>query len=138
MILTRQGTLEILSSEITIGSRGVFALIDPDSEKKTVRLAPGWEDQGSWFMRFIKRDGRVFWRTPNGLCLDIDTDGPFRRVADEACTGDKLFEASQDDIARVRKMGIFTDAYTIERLKYDLWRREGAPFLIYIWGVACT
>ena len=137
-ILTRQGALEIESSDIIIGSRGVFRLIDPDSGKNTVRLAPGWEKPGWWFQRFIKRDGRVFWRTPNGLCLDIDTDGPFRRVTDEACSGDKPFQASQDDIERVRKMGIFTDPYTIERLKYDLWRLEGAPFLIYIWGVACT
>lgn len=137
-ILTRQGVLEILSTDIEIGDRHHFALIDPDSGRKSVRLAPRWETTEPWMTRFVKPDGRVFWRTPNGLCLDIDADGPFRRVADIQCSGDRLTEASSEDIERVRKTGIFRDSYVIERLKHDLWRLEGAAFLIYIWGVACT
>lgn len=115
VILTRQGALEILSSDIEIGDRGSLIVIDLERGRNTARLSPGWE-QYSWGADpVVTKDGRVLWRKKgNGICLDLETEEHFRRIAEENCVGGNISAASPEDIERVRRAGITLDARPTE------------------------
>ncbi len=138
IVLTRQGVLEILSSEIQIGDRSHLKLIDPAKRTISPRLSSTWERHPWKASPVVHRDGQVYWRTPREMCLDLDNPRGFRDVASENCAGPEMTRASPDEIERVRDLRILEDTPANERLKYDLWRLEGAPFLIYVWGIVCT
>lgn len=143
-LLTRQGVLEIESAEIEIGSRSNLALIDLDGGSMSIRLAPRWQF-GLWDgQAFVSPDRKVFWRSGEA-CLDLETHARFQRVDDGHCGAGQLSrfssemtQASKQDVKRVTELRVFSDTETIERLEFDLWRIEGVPFLIYVYGVACT
>ncbi len=137
VIVTRQGVLEVLSLDIMIGSRRSVAVIDRDRAAATFRLAPGWE-QAFWGAALIATGtGRILWRVGDA-CLDLEAQGGFRQVGTEECEGEEISPAPSTEVRRVKDAGIFTDAHEVERLDYDLWRVQGTPFLLYIYGVACT
>ena len=135
VILTRQGVLEIVSTDIVIGSRHSVALIDGDAV--TFGLSPDWS-KVSWGADLVATEaGHIFWRTSD-VCLDLEAEGGFRRVGEAECVGKEIAPASPDEVSRVRDAGVFTNTYVTSRLGHDLWRLEGTPLLLYIGGVACT
>lgn len=115
VILTRQGVLEILSSDIEIGDRSSLIVIDLDRGRNAAHLSPGWE-QYSWGADpVVTQDGRVFWRkNGGGICLDLEMGERFRRVAEENCVGGKMADALPEDIERVRRAGIARDTRRTE------------------------
>ncbi len=52
--------------------------------------------------------------------------------------GPDLAQADARAVKRVRAAGVFDGEYVNERLEYDLYELKDAPFLVYVWGVACT
>lgn len=138
IVLTRQGALEILSSEIEIGHRTHFTLIDPISGRKQAYLSSTWERHPWIASPSVHPDGRVFWKTAKGICLDLDRRDGFAVASPEQCKDDEAIVASPQDAERVRALKVFEDDAVIERLEHDLWRQKGVPFLIHIWGVVCT
>jgi hypothetical protein len=137
IIATRQGILEILSSEIVIGSWKTLGTIDVTRGTISYSLAPDWEKYAWDGRSVVTKSGGMFWRVRE-QCLDLKGGGRFAPVPDEKCAALRLTPASDADVSRVREARVFDDPYMIERLKFDLWRAEGSPKLVYILGAACT
>lgn len=136
-IFMDKGRLQIVDNNLSFGSRNTLILINKETMTKNPHLSPGWE-RSSWDGKpVINVDGRVLWRS-RGYCLDLESQKTFALLSERECRGGKLLSAEQADIDKVRDARIFKDSYVNERLKYDLWRLEGSPYLVYIWGVACT
>lgn len=136
-ILTRQGRLEILSSEIVIGSWTTVGMIDPDRGTIAYSVAPDWE-RYSWDGRVaMTSSGALFWQV-RGRCLDLNADGRFRPLPEGSCESLRLTPATEADVTRVRDAKVFDDPVANLRLPFDLWRAEGSPHLVYIWSAACS
>lgn len=137
-ILTRQGTLEILSAEFEIGARSSLQVFDDRTGAVANHVTPGWERYDWSDSLAITPQGQVVWR--NGeRCLDLNSGDRFRLADEQACrSAGTMRPSTEAEIRFIENLGKFDDAYIRERLPYDLNRLEGTPFLIYIWSVACT
>ena len=136
-ILTRQGSLEIISSEIVIGSWTTLGLVDAKRGTISYALAPDWEKYSWDGALAVTQSGEMFWRV-RGLCLDLNEGDRFRAVPAEKCQALRLTPALEADVTRVKAARIFDNAQTNERLQFDLWRAEGSPNIVYLWSGACT
>jgi hypothetical protein len=137
VIATRQGTLEILTPDIIIGSWGTLGIIDQARKSISYSVAPDWDMAGWESSLAVTKTGDVVWRV-RGRCLSLSTGGQFVTLRDEECSTVTLTPALDAEVKQVVDARIFSDAEAIERLAYDLWHADGAPNLVYIWGVACT
>lgn len=136
-ILTEQGALEFSPEWLQIGCPKCVALIDQQTLRADYKLSPHW-DQRLWKGRFaFQPDGRVYWNTRNA-CVDPSAEGDYREAAAEMCRTAELRTADEDWVDRVRDANLFRDDDENERLGQDLYEIEGAPFLVYIWGAACS
>ena len=136
-ILTDQGALEFAPDWLQVGCAKCVALIDRQTMRADYKLSPHW-DQSRWGGRFaFQPDGRVFWNTRNA-CVDPGVGGEFREAPAEMCRNADLRTADEAWVDRVRDAKIFRDDDENERLGSDLYEIEGAPFLVYIWGGACS
>lgn len=136
-ILTRQGSLEILSSEIVIGSWTTLGLVDAKRETISYALAPDWEKYSWDGALAVTQSGEMFWRV-RGRCLDLNGGERFREAPQEKCQSLRLTPALEADVTRVKAARIFGNAQTNERLQFDLWRAEGSANLIYIFSAVCN
>ena len=135
-LVTDRGVLELEEPNIEIGWRDSLAIFDEKTLQPRNHLTPHWEG-ASWRNRVIVTpEGHVLWRY-RGICLDIETDGMFREVSGDGCNTDHLVKADSRDLGAVAATGRFT-GYELERLKYDLWRFGELPYIVYVYGVACT
>ena len=136
-VLTDAGRLEVTDEALRFGSLGSLSLIEDETFLVTRHHSSGWEKY-SWKEKpVISPEGRVMWEV-QGQCLDYESGKLFQTVPKGECRGNELVHATKAEIERVRKGNVFKDAYDNERLKYDLWRLMDAPYLVRIWGVACT
>lgn len=136
-ILTDAGRLEVTDEVLAFGGRNSLHLIEDKTLSVTRHLSSGWESHSWKGKPIISPEGRVMWGD-KGQCLDYESGKLFKIVPKGECRGNKLVHATKAEIERVRKGSVFKDGYVNERLKYDLWRLMDAPFLVNIWGVACT
>jgi hypothetical protein len=136
-ILTQQGNLEILSSEIVIGSWTTVGLVNVNRGTISYALAPDWEKYSWDGALAVTQSGEMFWRV-RGRCLDLNEGDRFRTVPVDKCQALRLTPASEADVTRVKGAKLFDNVETNERLQFDLWRAEGSPNLVYIWSAACT
>lgn len=136
-IYTDNGRLQIVSNNLSFGSRSSVSVIHMESLIRKNHLSPGWE-KSTWDGEPIfKADGRMLWRV-RGRCLDLESEEMFRLLPEQQCRGADLLHAEQTDIDKIQDARVFKNSYANERLKFDLWRLEGSPYVVYIWGVACT
>lgn len=136
-ILTRQGSLEILSSEIVIGSWSTLGVVDANRGTISYALAPDWEKYSWDGALAVTQSGEMLWRV-RGRCLDLNEGDRFRAVPQEKCQSVRLTPASEADVTQVKAARIFGDAQTNDRLQFDLWRAQGSPNSVYIFSGACT
>ncbi len=136
-ILTDAGRLEIIDETLQFGSRTNVDFIDKKSLTMTNRTSPSWEKY-SWNAKPVITLKGGFLMRKGDRCISGDRPGLFKLVPEDQCIPLPMDRPSENDLDRVRASGIYKDKYEIERLEYDLWQPRGAPFLVNIWGVACT
>jgi hypothetical protein len=137
-ILVQEGVLEIIGSGLALGVRDSVHLIDKESLAVSSRLSPNWHHRGVIGVELVVNfDGRLLWRTPTA-CLDLEPVDRFRQQSLSSCNGRTLSRASPEDVGRVRRARPFDSDHLNDRLRYDLWEPEDAPFFVFIYGVACT
>jgi hypothetical protein len=136
-LLTRQGSLEIISSEIVIGSWKSLGFVDANRGTISYRPAPDWEKYSWDGALAVTQSGEMFWRV-RGRCLDLNGDSRFRAVPLEKCQSLRLTPASEADVTRVKGARVFDDPETNDRLRFDLWRAADSANLIYILSAACN
>jgi hypothetical protein len=136
-VFTDKGRLQIIDDALSFGSHSTLRLIHKKTMARTNHISPGWEKNSWKATPIIRADGRVLWRVRD-YCLDLESQETFTRLPEQECSGGKLLSAEQADIDKIFDSQVFESRYANERLKTDLWRLEGSPFLVYVWGVACT
>ena len=135
-ILTDAGRLEIVDETLKFGDRSSVKFIDKKDLTASGRLSPNWE-RYSWGAKpVITKDGK-FYLKKQDHCISVETPGLFQLIPADQCIPLPMDDVSPLDMEKVRKAHILSK-YGNERLKYDLYQPRGAPFLVRIWGVACT
>ena len=135
-ILTDAGRLEIVDTPLRFRDRSSVKFIDKKDLTASDRLSPNWE-RYSWGAKpVITMDGK-FYLKKQDHCISVENQGLFELIPADHCVPLPMDGASPLDIERVRMAQILSK-YGNERLKYDLFQPRRAPFLVRIWGVACT
>jgi len=130
IILTREGSLELMNAPLRLGCENCVALIDEKSLEITFAISPSWY-RGSGPV--VHSDGRIFWKNGD-RCLRMPSNEWFTIGKAEDCNAPSLERASQESVRAVRGQKSLPE----NRLESDLYKIPNSDFLIYIYGVACT
>ena len=136
IVLTDKGVLDLVDTGLRMGCENCVALLDKDSLELTPRISPTSFPVDERRL-VIQNDGNVYWNGERA-CLALSSGGFFRQAPDHKCLAPSMKSVGAEVVNRARKARVFSNAYTNERLPYDLHEIDGAGFYVFIWGVACT
>lgn len=118
------------------GCQNCVTFIDKKNLAVTERISPSWRKYQWKAQPVITRDGEFFLKS-GAKCISSGRKGLFELLPAEECVALPLDRPSKEDLERVPKSKILGGDGN-DHLQYDLYQPRGVPFLVNIWGVACT